>query len=1764
MERRDRARSKTIQNDTPKAEKIQRASSLRTRSTDLDEHRKSTLPRKKIPIISTPFTSSRYSQSYSQPYNLVSPRGSKNKTSISSRLAEVKKLVDAGFVKQEVYDKLVGANKKNLQPSGTTSDNEEEQQEEEEDTNQDNSNSTNNFKSNNSETKDDLVPIPRCESSSILSLASNTNAKQHGKSSSLNNFEQFPRKSKPTRHQSRHTIHDVSQLVPETTSIPSTTTTSKGKHRTRGSIVGLQKMFSFISRTKSLKKISEAGSPLDMPVVSNDMLNYKVTMINTPEKTADATGSIYTLFVMLVTYEEDEDEDDDVSIGSFDNPLFEDENENENEDNTNNKRQQKEEWVIRRRYRVFNDLHSQIRKILNGTPLLKSLPKFPAKTGFTQLITGPSEEFLIKRMSELEAYMEGLICLSTRNVQSSKMLKEFLHAPDIVYTGEDETQQSQVKISSEMTMSPFRASHANSGGATNSMRIVIDLPKDDNEKEHNKDQEKNANEQSDTIEQNNVYITGKPSGGKKSITNSPNSKSPSLSSSSSPSPSLVNSLSSTSNTFQSTFNQRISTSPTPDVPPRPKSHEARNAQLTPKPNSNSKSKSKSMAQHAAAAAANTIKLVENKKTMVEPIRKLVQGRDGCYRWQYRKDIAPLQHYLFKRGGFRGGNKNWKRRWIVLKDFAIFYYRTSKPVLLGTINLDVTTTIDVLQSGAASATTSSSELSRRPQGVPLTSYCFIINTSNRSLYVYAEKKEIGEEWTRVIREQVTIMQEMQQTKERMEQERLETAARITVAATAQETLRHINSMRFIPPPMLPPAPPEMNIQKEKETKEQKDNDATINSIPLPIQETLKASETSETSETSKTIISNIEEEKVQLPPRRRVSFHASTNSSSKDTDNNNNNNNITTTTTTTTTANDTNDTNNNTNDIQTDNSSNPSSTGSFIVLPLNNLHSKSSSISSNTSLSPTLKQTKSSSHNRSQSSGDIPKSLSSDKRAAIAHVSRSHWELDFDQLTFGGELGKGAYGVVHQGTLWGTDVAIKRLNTQGFSFNDNDSQSKKMRKQILIDLKSEVKILSELRHPNVVLYIGVCTEIPNICIVTELCPRRSLFDIIHDPSVALSCELRLRMALQAAQGMAYLHNQDNRIIHRDLKSHNLLVGENFDIKVADFGLTVVRQSDDRYKSLNSFNALNSNGGIQVELEKNKNGKNNDRLSMGSSIGGNYGVHGTPQWMAPEVMEGSPYNGKVDVYSYGIVLCEIFSRVLPFSDRYRAFEFIEAVLEQGATPTIPRWCHQKCGDKDQNKDKKEEAAAARRGNKTHRARDDTQTLSRAIPHDWASFDWTSSMGAEDEEDEDSKDQLELPDAIQSLRRGTLRKVIIQCLDRDPKQRPSFDLLVAALRNVLMPTNTNANTANTANTAATGTSTTSTPTTIQEDWGMGPRVFLEFDLPRIVETLRDSTYLLSRAPGEEKKKQGGMQMTSVLLHGAAVCREVDDVFTAMCQPDPLRGIPMCSDDHRYMCLQPSPFPLAHPLATQVVCLLAQYLVGLLDAVTGWISQNSMIAASYEPVSILWDVLGALEATVRMQDPQINRAHTRALYYDRTHRNRRHRRSSSISGTKDGSTVKTAVVLDVLRNAGLVASIIALFALLPEDPSLLPSLTSDKKNDLELSNSSNSSNPADSSDSPTTPNYDSNDDNEIVEADEDETMLRDQLCKSAHLGGTVLQMLSRLDAECVSDTKVVIEDSLDELMEIPEELLAPLERRFSKYLGHIVLPDTLVARFNQLHENK
>lgn len=103
-------------------------------------------------------------------------------------------------------------------------------------------------------------------------------------------------------------------------------------------------------------------------------------------------------------------------------------------------------------------------------------------------------------------------------------------------------------------------------------------------------------------------------------------------------------------------------------------------------------------------------------------------------------------------------------------------------------------------------------------------------------------------------------------------------------------------------------------------------------------------------------------------------------------------------------------------------------------------------------------------------------------------------------------------------------------------------------------KQEAELMSKMRHPNILLYISSSLEPPNLYIVTEYMPRGSLFDVLHDTRIPLSWYIRVRMALDCASAMLYLHSSDPCIVHRDLKAENLLVSDGWNVKVCDFGLT----------------------------------------------------------------------------------------------------------------------------------------------------------------------------------------------------------------------------------------------------------------------------------------------------------------------------------------------------------------------------------------------------------------------------------------------------------------------------------------------------------------------------------------------------------------------------------------------------------------------------------
>lgn len=136
---------------------------------------------------------------------------------------------------------------------------------------------------------------------------------------------------------------------------------------------------------------------------------------------------------------------------------------------------------------------------------------------------------------------------------------------------------------------------------------------------------------------------------------------------------------------------------------------------------------------------------------------------------------------------------------------------------------------------------------------------------------------------------------------------------------------------------------------------------------------------------------------------------------------------------------------------------------------------------------------------------------------------------------------GSYGEVCRGQWRGTDVAIK-------TFHEGLSDT------ILKDFETEVSLLSSLRHPNILLFIGASVQGSRLSIVTELMPRGSLFDILHKSSDEIDPRRRLRMALDIARGVNQLHSCNPPIVHRDLKSPNLLVAADWKLKVADVSYT----------------------------------------------------------------------------------------------------------------------------------------------------------------------------------------------------------------------------------------------------------------------------------------------------------------------------------------------------------------------------------------------------------------------------------------------------------------------------------------------------------------------------------------------------------------------------------------------------------------------------------
>ena len=229
------------------------------------------------------------------------------------------------------------------------------------------------------------------------------------------------------------------------------------------------------------------------------------------------------------------------------------------------------------------------------------------------------------------------------------------------------------------------------------------------------------------------------------------------------------------------------------------------------------------------------------------------------------------------------------------------------------------------------------------------------------------------------------------------------------------------------------------------------------------------------------------------------------------------------------------------------------------------------------------------------------------------------EINYDELVFpeDASIGSGAFGEVKKAFWRKTLVSVKFLKP--------DAQN--MEKQVKPFIE-EYNLLKQLRHPNILLYLGGNITTSPYFLVTEFCENGNLFQFLHGKDAPdLEDVERLNLALEIAQGINYLHSFNPPILHRDLKSLNILLDKNYVAKIADFGWARLR--DEHMTKL----------------------------------------RGTFQWMAPEVITNENYTEKADVYSFGIILWEFWSKEPPYKGIKAKEVGIKVKNNKNFRPTMP---------------------------------------------------------------------------------------------------------------------------------------------------------------------------------------------------------------------------------------------------------------------------------------------------------------------------------------------------------------------------------------------------------------------------------------------------------------------------------------------------------------
>ncbi|SCM23205.1 protein kinase, putative [Plasmodium chabaudi adami] len=218
------------------------------------------------------------------------------------------------------------------------------------------------------------------------------------------------------------------------------------------------------------------------------------------------------------------------------------------------------------------------------------------------------------------------------------------------------------------------------------------------------------------------------------------------------------------------------------------------------------------------------------------------------------------------------------------------------------------------------------------------------------------------------------------------------------------------------------------------------------------------------------------------------------------------------------------------------------------------------------------------------------------------------------------ISEGSFGAIYK-AMWNNQIiAIKKFNPS-------------MTLEGMRSIAREINAYRSISHKYIVKYYGVCIDSDFIGIILEYFNKGNVFDTLHKGGFNLSYEMRLRICTQLAEAMKYLH-EDKKLVHRDLKTSNILFDNEYNIKVCDFGKTM---------------KLSDNG--KVILEDN-----------GGSLG----------YMAPECfIEGNAITEKSDMWGLSCCFIEIFSNQVPFQNIKEKEDIVVEILVNKKKPNIPTW-------------------------------------------------------------------------------------------------------------------------------------------------------------------------------------------------------------------------------------------------------------------------------------------------------------------------------------------------------------------------------------------------------------------------------------------------------------------------------------------------------------